>query len=358
MKIESYIIGLLILFGLSEAQAQTVQARIDSVQMMIGEQTTLHLTATLKEGQRVQFPGPQNLNPKPATLEVVGTPSLDTVALSDGYLEVTQNLVLTAWDDSLYYIPAQKIKIDGKEYATKSLALKVLTVEVDTVHANQFYGPNDVQDNPFSWKEWSGLFWMAVAVALLYVACWLAYLRLKSKKPITFKVRIRKIIPPHQKALNIIEKVRNEKPEMADYTHQKMYYTQVTDALRQYMQERFGFNAMEMTSSEIVAELRNHGDTELQELTMLFETADLVKFAKYTAGVSENDKNLLSAIAFINETKQENVPTEERIEPTISEKEKQTMRMRISLKWAMGIMIIVIAALVAYLCWQLYDLRF
>ena len=352
------IIILLTVLGIGRADAQTVQARIDSVQMLIGEQTTLHLTATLKEGQRVQFPGPQNLNPKPATLEVVGTPSLDTVALSDGYMEVTQNLVLTAWDDSLYYIPAQKIKIDGKEYATKSLALKVLTVEVDTVHANQFYGPNDVQDNPFSWTEWSGLFWMAIAIAFLYIACWLAYLRLKSKKPITFKVRIRKIIPPHQKALNIIEKVRNEKPEMADYTHQKMYYTQVTDALRQYMQERFGFNAMEMTSSEIVAELRNHGDTELQELTMLFETADLVKFAKYTAGVSENDKNLLSAIAFINDTKQENVPTEERIEPTISEKEKQTMRMRISLKWAMGIMIIVIAALVAYLCWQLYDLRF
>ena len=89
------------LFGLGKAQAQTVQARIDSVQMLIGEQTTLHLTATLKEGQRVQFPNPQNINPKPATLEVVGTPSLDTVALEDGYMEVTQNLVLTAWDDSL-----------------------------------------------------------------------------------------------------------------------------------------------------------------------------------------------------------------------------------------------------------------
>ena len=348
----------MICVGVSTAHAQGVEARIDSVQMMIGEQTMLHITATVKEGQRVQFPNPSKLNARPASLEVVGQPRIDTVESSNGYLEVTQHLTLTAWDDSLYYIPAQKVRIGNKEYSTKSLALKVLTVEVDTVHTNQFYGPNDVQDNPFSWTEWSSLFWFACLTALLYVACWLAYIRLKSKKPISFKVRIRKIVPPHQKALNIIEKVRSEKPDVADSVGQKMYYTQLTDALRQYMEERFGFNAMEMTSAEIVAELRNYGDTELQELTSLFETADLVKFAKYTAGVSENDKNLLSAVAFINDTKQENVPMEERIEPTISEKEKQTMRMRISLKWAIVIMVTVMTALLAYLCWQLYDLRF
>jgi len=344
--------------GLNNAHAQKVEARIDSVQMLIGEQTTLHITATVKDGQKVQFPAPASLHTRPASMEVVGIPVRDTVESSDGYIEVSQHMVVTAWDDSLYYIPAQKVKIDGKEYATKSLALKVLTMDVDTVHTNQYYGPNDVQDNPFSWSEWSHLFWFAIGAALLYVLCWLAFIRLKSRKPITFKVRIRKIVPPHQKALNIIEKVKNEKPDMGDSARQKMYYTQLTDALRQYMQERFGFNAMEMTSAEIVEELHKYGDTELQELTSLFETADLVKFAKYTAGVSENDKNLLSAVAFINDTKQENVPTEERIEPTISEKERQTMRMRISLKWAMGIMIFIISALLAYLCWQLYDLRF
>ena len=112
--------------------------------------------------------------------------------------------------------------------------------------------------------------------------------------------------------------------------------------------------------SSRISELRSEGIDIRTEYIMKRSkiTGYFVKFAKYTAGVSENDKNLLSAIAFINETKQENVPTEERIEPTISEKEKQTIRMRISLKWAMGIMIVVIVALLVYLCWQLYDLRY
>ena len=115
---------------------------------------------------------------------------------------------------------------------------------------------------------------------------------------------------------------------------------------------------MEMTSSEIIERLRQENDGEkMQELVNLFETADLVKFAKYTVGISENDRNLVSAIDFINTTKQENAPTFERIEPTITKKQRQTMHIRLSLKWAIAIMIILATALVVFVCWQLYDIR-
>jgi hypothetical protein len=92
-------------------------------------------------------------------------------------------------------------------------------------------------------------------------------------------------------------------------------------------------------------------------LTSLFETADLVKFAKYTTAISENDRNLVSAIDFINTTKQENVPTEERIEPTITKQQRHTMQARTWLKISIGIMIILATAIIVYVCWQLYDIR-
>ncbi len=123
------------------------------------------------------------------------------------------------------------------------------------------------------------------------------------------------------------------------------------------MEERFGFNAMEMTSSEIIERLRQEEDQQkLQELKMLFETADLVKFAKYTVSMNENDRNLVSAVDFINTTKQDNVPTEERIEPTISEQQRQTIRMRLSLKWAMAVLVVLTAALVTYVMYRLLDI--
>lgn len=58
----------------------------------------------------------------------------------------------------MYAIPALNVKIDGKNCHGNPLALKVLTVPVDTVHPNQFYPPKTVQENPFLWSEWSFAF--------------------------------------------------------------------------------------------------------------------------------------------------------------------------------------------------------
>lgn len=341
----------------------SVEAMIDSIQIPIGEQTGLHVSATIKKGQKIQFAQYKPLQQIVPGIEVVEAPKVDTTEESDDYIKVTQHLLLTSFDDTLYAIPPMKVKVDGKDYLTKTLALKVLDVEVDTVHTNQYYGPKDVQDNPFLWEEWEWILLMSCLATLLYLLCWLAYLRLKSNKPINLKVRIIKKIPPHQRALNAIEELKKENKSTHPWTpdgedvDSKMYYTQLTDTLRKYIEERFGFNAMEMTSSEIIARLKQENDQEkIQELTMLFETADLVKFAKLKVGMSEKDRNLVSAVDFINVTKQDNLPTEERIMPTVTEQERQTMRMRLSLKWAMVILTLSASALVAYVGWMLWEM--
>lgn len=353
LRLRYIFIIILSWVAMTVVNADVVETSIDSLQIIVGEQTSMHVTANVKAGQKVQFQQYVPLQQITPGVEIVEAPKIDTVVAEDGYLKVTQHLLLTSWEDSLYYIPGQKVRIDGKVLQSKNLALKVITMDVDTLHPNQFYGQKDVQDNPFLWDEWSVVLWLSLGALILYVLCWLAYLRLKSNKPIQLKVRIVKKIPPHQRALTAIDKIKDSR--MPD--NPKLYYTQLTDTLRKYMEERFGFNAMEMTSAEIIEQLRKDNDQEkLQELTMLFETADLVKFAKYTVGISENDRNLVSAIDFINVTKQDNVPTEERIEPTVTEQQKQTIRMRLSLKWAIGILMTFATALFTWMCWLLWEL--
>ena len=347
----------------AEAQV-SVESSIDSLQIFVGEQTCMHVSVNVRRGQNVQFQPWQPGQMVVPGVEVVGMPSTDTIETGDGFIKVVQHLQLTSFDDTLYYIPAQKVKVDGKEYAAKSLALKVLTIDVDTLHPNQFFGPKDVQDNPFLWSEWTRIFWLAFLAGVLYLLCLLAYVRLKSNKPLHLRVRIVKRIPPHQRALSEIETLRSEWRNSGeawsradDAVQAKEYYTRLTDTLRKYMQERFGFNAMEMTSNEIIERLRQEEDqSKIQELTMLFETADLVKFAKYAVGMNENDRNLVSAVDFINNTKQENVPTEERIEPTVTEQQRQTMKLRLSLKWIMALLTVVTTALVAYVVYQLWEM--
>ena len=113
---------------------------------------------------------------------------------------------------------------------------------------NQFYPPKDVQDNPFSWSEWSAQFWLSLLLLILCGA-WL-YLRnrLKNNKPIITHIRIVKRVPAHEKALNQINVIKQQHVENQET--QKAYYTQLTNTLREYIVSRFGFNAMEMTSME------------------------------------------------------------------------------------------------------------
>lgn len=251
--------------------------------------------------------------------------------------------------------PGITVKVDGKSYKSNPVALKVITCDVDTLNMDKFFPPKSVQDNPFLWSEWTPLIWMTLIVLLLIALGSWVIVRLKQNKPIVARIRIVKKVPPHKKALDEMNRLKGES-HTADYD-QKAYYTQLTDTLRQYIRERFGFNAMEMTSSEILENLRSAGDERmLAELSELFMTADLVKFAKYSALLNEKDMNLLNAINFIDQTKREDAPTEERIEPTLSEEEVRTRKTRVALNTLLGAIAVAVVALAGYVVYRVWLL--
>ncbi len=329
----------------------SVESKIDSIQILIGEQTDLTLTVTAKKGAKVKMPVFQQSQQITEGVEVLEDSNADTLQQDNGLVKISKRYTLTSFDENLYYLPPMTVQVDGKKYQSKSLALKVLTVPVDTLHPEKFYPPKDVQDNPFSWSEWELAFWLSVLFVLLNVLIYYLWSRLKQNKPIIAHVRIIKKILPHQKALKEIEHLKEEKMSMSE--DQKTYYTLLTDVLRNYIRERFGFNAMEMTSSEIIARLREDGDQKMiDELKELFVTADLVKFAKYSTLINENDANLVSAIQFINTTKQENQPTVERVEPTLTDDDKRNMRSRTILKWTVIAFSIISFALLVFILYQ------
>ena len=127
--------------------------------------------------------------------------------------------------------------------------------------------------------------------------------------------------------------------------------------LRTYIKERFGFNAMEMTSSEIIDRLQREGDRKMtEELKELFTTADLVKFAKYSTLINENDANLVNAVEFINTTKIDNQPTVERVEPKLTDTDKRSIRSRSALKLSIAVLVAAAVVLLVVVAYQVYLL--
>ena len=350
---------LLVLFtihySLLPASAQSVEASIDNIEMLVGQQAHVTLKAVAKEDAKVEFPQFKQSEYVTPGVEVLSCQPQEDKDTDNGLVERSMVYTLTSFDDTLYYIPPLTVKIDGKPYQSKSLALKVLTIEVDTAHAEKFFPPKGVQDNPFLWSEWSLIFWLSVLLLIISAITYYLYVRLRDNKPIITHIRIVKKLLPHQKAMKEIEQIKADKMVTAE--NSKEYYTKLTDTLRKYIEERYGFSAMEMTSSEIIEKLMATQDQKaLDELRELFTTADLVKFAKYSTLINENDKNLVSAIDFINQTKLENVPTEETIKPQLSEEDQRSMKTRRVLKTVITALLIAIALLLVYVVYATYQL--
>ncbi len=332
------------------AQSVSVEARIDSVAIMIGEQVGVTFTVIAPEDKVVQMPQFKPRDLITPGVEIVDVLNADTSKTDEGR-RITRKILLTSFDENAYKIPAQTIKVGGKEYQTNPLALKVLTVDVDTTQLDRFFPPKDVQDNPFLWSEWSPLFWMSIIMFLLIAIGIYLYIRYKQNKPIISRILIIRHIPAHQKALTAIDKIKQER--MQNSEDQKLYYTQLTETLRKYIQERFGFNAMEMTSSEIIQALQQSGDPKMiSELRELFETADLVKFAKYSTLINENDLNLVNAVNFIDQTKTQEKETEEKIVPKLSESDRRIQESRKIIKVLLGVISVAVAVILIYVIYS------
>ena len=333
----------------------SVEAEIDYIQIFVGQQAHVTLAATAKENAKVEFPQFKPTEYITPGVEVLDRKELENKEEDNGFVTRRMVYTMTSFDDTLYYLPPMTVKIDGKPYQSKSLALKVLTIEVDTLHAEQFFGPKDVQDNPFQWSDWSLPFWASVLMLVLMAIGYYLYLRLRDNKPIISHIRIVKRLLPHQKAMKEIEQIKADK--MVTSENSKEYYTKLTDTLRKYIEERYGFSAMEMTSSEIIDRLMSTQDQKaLDELRQLFTTADLVKFAKYSTLINENDANLVNAIEFINQTKLENMPVEETVKPQLSVEDQRTQKTRRVLKAVVTAVAVICLALFGYVVYALYLL--
>ena len=297
---------LALCLALPAAAQVTINASIDSLQLYIGEQTKIKLEVSCPTESQLVMPVYNEGILMPG-IEIVGEVKADTQFLNKKkQMLVTQEYMVTSFDSTFYYIPPFEVMVDNQNYTSNPLALMVYHFPADTTNVEAICPIKDIVKLRLSMAD---LWLMLLAIVLLIgFSAALVYLmmRYSDDKPILKRVTIAPKLPAHQVALNEMNRIKEEKSWQRDDV--KQYYTELTDALRVYMEERFGFNAMEMTSDEIITQLNEQPNKEwIDELRTLFNMSDLVKFAKYKPLINENDMNLIAAIDFVNMTKVEEV---------------------------------------------------
>lgn len=303
-----YIVIIILLINaviVSHAQVQ-VTAQVDSTDILIGGRAHFSIVVNVPKGETVSFPMYKNNEEMISGLEVLSV-KRDTVTIGNS-LKVRNIYTLTGWDVKKYLIPVQKVLVGGNIHYTHRFALNVRAIPID-LKRNVAKAPDNIFQLPFTWVEWIPILFLSfLSFSFLGISLYL-YHQLRNKNRIWSFMHLKKTLTPYEKVLHEIEFIRTN---IESYRDQKAYYSELTDILRKYISWRFGVNALEMTSTEIMGILKSKcGEDSFEDLIELLYITDLVKFAKFST--RENDKLMfLDNITHFVQKTQITEPSEEK----------------------------------------------
>ncbi len=278
-----------------------VRARMDSASIWMGEQTRIHLELVQDKNKMISMPV---FNDTLVTgVEILNVSKPDTVLLGNDRIQINRDILVTSFDSGFYYIPPFRYILNNDTFSTQTLSLKVVPVEVDTTQAA--IDIKGVQEPPFVLFDYISdtlLTIIGIIILLALIVAGYLYYR-KKKRPEEKTVSPEDLLPPHERALKALAVLKEDK--LWQNGQEKEYYTRLTEILREYIDDRFHINAMEMTSSQILSVLRTNKETKAvdTQLKQILEMADFVKFAKMRPLPDDNEATMRDAITFVEETK-------------------------------------------------------
>ena len=243
------------------------------------------------------------------SVEIVHSWTADTVKVGGSKRHPTSHdidfsLVITSFEEGKHRLPPLSVIKESSAGVFDTLLFKPLELEVFTIPVDTTtYVIHDIKGQvqyPLTFSEvLPYLIGLLVALALVWAIRALVVARRKRRSPDAAPDE-----PPYLVALRKLEKYRGEKYWAKD--RQKVFYSGITDALREYIDARYGIDAPEMTTAEIFDSL-SHTDVPADlfvQTKSLFETADMVKFAKAFASDEENASAVPTAVRFVTSTYQ------------------------------------------------------
>lgn len=288
------------------AQQVEVEGKVADTKVQVGKPFTLDLSLKVPYGWFVEWNdfAQDTLSEQ---IDILKRGNVERTADADSNVIVKQQLTLMTFDTGQIVLPSVGLKYAKSfddpmrlEAFTDPVRLYATTMAVDTTLA---YKPIvEPLAAPITMKEVFPWILAVLLAMLLGLGIWLFLKRRKTRVDEDGNVIKGPVIPPYDKAVDELKRLREEK--MWQSGKVKEYFSSLTDIAREYIEGQFGVNAVEMTTDDILDEIKPlHFPKETyNKLKDTMEVADLVKFAKYSASTLESDTALSDMTGFVNES--------------------------------------------------------
>lgn len=311
----SGILFLLIasMFLSHESIGQGIQTKSDKKQYNIGDVIELTFSVPIQKGQHVDL--------------IYNKENSDTLELQSTKIDTVQNkgkTFLACKQTYMGFIPGVialgdsvlvRYSADTNETIVRlqPAEIEILQYQIDTLKT-EIKDIKPLVEEPFHIKEILPLIYLFGGIAVLVVGLYFLIKYLKNRPQETKSQNVKKIsIPPHIKALQSLEELRLKR--LSEQGLKKQYYSELSEIIWIYLEERFSITACEMTTEEIIEQMKRCSEistSDFENIKKMFDISDLVKFAKYESD-DFADKNAWKVSKdFVNNTTIEpNTQTEE-----------------------------------------------
>ncbi|MBQ8958202.1 MAG: hypothetical protein IJ057_06840 [Bacteroidales bacterium] len=288
------------------SQEVEVEGKVESTDVQVGKPFTLDLSLKVPYGWFVEWNdfAQDTLSEQ---IDILRRGNVERTADADSNVIVKQQLTLMTFDTGQIQVPAV-----GLTYAksfddpmrlqafTEPIDLYATTMVVDTL---QPYKPIvEPLAAPVTMKEVFPWLLAVLLLALVAFAIWYFVKHRKPKRDADGNIIRGPVIPPYDKAVGDLENLKQQKLWQSGKV--KEYFSSLTDIAREYIEGQFGVNAVEMTTDDILEEIKplRFSPEVYNKLEDTMEVADLVKFAKYSASNLESDTAMSDMTEFVNES--------------------------------------------------------
>ena len=285
------------------AQSFSIQLEADTSKIRIGEQIILNYTYLLPSNEDIQLPNFKDTISK--NLEIIELISIDTT-FPDGDISKViydQKIRITSFDTGFHVIPPVKIYMESDSLVSNPLLIKVGAPELgEKPEMKDIKPPLDVS---FSLLEFLSDYWEWFVLGLILIGLFAFYWFYWRNREVEVEIiePEEPSLPSHEIALQKFNDLKEK-----DYLKKKKFkafHVEMSEILREYLENRYEIHAMEQTTGEIMANLEFMGISheQVNKLRRLLGLSDMVKFAKTEPTVSDSELGLKHCVEFVEATK-------------------------------------------------------
>ena len=281
------------------AQEIQVSATTDSLEYIVGDYIDYSIKLEYPKSYNVVIP---MVKDSIDNLVFIKNGKVDTKEEGNGIIE-TRHFIFSKYDSSDVTIPSFYIPytIDGQE--PQFAFVNSVDIVVRTIEVSQKDDIQDVKEPKRVPLDWLLISIIALLIIGLIFGGYFGYRYYKKRKSGEVVEKIEIFIPPSEKAITMLKVLEEKKLWQEGLV--KEYHSEVTGIIRDYFEERFNFNSLEMTTKETIENLKSKEVNEkvIKNTEEFLANADMVKFAKFEPMPTVNEAMMTEAYSIVKETK-------------------------------------------------------